>query len=497
MGLDMSGYILSIDQGTTGTTALVLDATNFQIVAKENREFPQIFPKPSWVEHDLQDIWKTVESTVSSVLKSSRISPDQIKCIGITNQRETSCAFNRDGQQLHNAIVWQDRRTNLYCQDLKKKHGKLVKAKTGLPVDPYFSGSKFRWLLDNSEEVKQALKSDDLLFGNIDTYLLYQLTGQKSYKTDFTNASRTLLMELKTGKWDSELLQLFDIPKTSLPEVCDSIGEFGKTLGLSFLPDEIPITAMLGDQLAALFGQAGINAGDMKNTYGTGAFFLLNTGEEVVESSAGLMSTSAYSYRGKRKFALEGGVYIAGAAVQWLRDNLQVIPDSPSIEALAESIEDLSHMQRVQFFPFFSGLGSPYWNPDALGAIVGLSRDTTKAHIARACLEGISQSVTDLIDAVKTDYPGKVSELRVDGGASANNLLLQMQANFLNVKVIRPKVIETTGAGVAYAAAIGQGLCDFSTMQEKWLPDCEFHYQASPYYETKRKLWKETVNSLY
>ncbi|MGZ3809778.1 MAG: FGGY family carbohydrate kinase, partial [Bacteriovorax sp.] len=432
-------YILSIDQGTTGTTACLIDAETFIFIGKVNKEYPQIFPRPSWVEHNLNDIWSTVEHTVKEVLRAHSVQGSQILAIGITNQRETTCAFNRAGSPLANAIVWQDRRTSEFCHELQSRPGlsDKIKSTTGLPIDPYFSATKMNWLLNNNSAVKAAAEQNDLLFGTIDTFLLYKLSGHESHKTDASNASRTMLMDLKTTAWDPELLNLFEVKREFLPSIEDSFHRFGATKNLSFLPDGIPITGILGDQQSALFGQAGFYKGEMKCTYGTGAFVLLNTGDDLVYSKSGLLTTVEYRYKGKACYALEGSSYIAGAAVQWLRDNLKIISKSSEVESLALEVKNLDELKNILFFPFFSGIGSPYWNAEAKASIVGLTRDSNRAHIAFACLEGIALSINDLLMAMRHDTGLAIETLKVDGGAVENNLLMQLQASISETKIIK------------------------------------------------------------
>ena len=492
----MKKYILSIDQGTTGTTALLIDFESLELIDKENIEFSQIYPKPSWVEHDLNEIWKTVEESTKKVLDKCNVKPEQIATIGITNQRETTCAYDSKGTPLHNAIVWQDRRTSSYCESKSKDYEKL-KLRTGLPLDPYFSGTKMRWLLDNSEEVKQAAQKDDLKLSTIDTFLLHKMSGNTSFKTEPSNASRTLLMDLDTCEWDEELLSFFEINKNFLPQICESFTDFGKTQGLSFLPDGIPIACILGDQQAALFGQAGYKAGDLKCTYGTGAFILLNTGNEKTFSSNGLLTTVAYKQDGKPCYALEGACYIAGAAVQWLRDNLNLIEGSPQVEELASQVNDLSEMEHLVLMPFFTGIGSPFWKPEAKASILGITRDTAQKHIARACLDGMALAINDSIGALVADSPKDVSEIRVDGGASQNNLLMQIQSNFSNKKIIRPKVIETTAYGVALGSKIGIGEMSFDQIDKLWQEDQVFDTQDISYYQEKSIQWNELIKKIY
>lgn len=493
-------YILSIDQGTTGTRSCLIDASNFTLVGQVSMEYPQIYPKPSWVEHNLNDIWSTVESTIRDVLKKYNVQGSMIQAIGITNQRETTCAFSRAGTPLANAIVWQDRRTSEFCQELRAKNlSEKIKEKSGLPIDPYFSATKMHWLLSNNSSVKAAAESSDLLFGTIDTFLLYKLSNHLAYKTDASNASRTMLMNLKTCDWDQELLEIFSVKRECLPSIEDSFGEFGVTKGLSVLPDGIPITGILGDQQSALFGQAGFHKGEMKCTYGTGAFVLLNTGSDIVYSKSGLLTTVEYRYKGKAVYALEGSSYIAGAAVQWLRDNLKIIKKSSEIEPLAREIKNLDELKHIQFFPFFAGIGSPYWNAEAKAAITGLTRDSERSHIAYACLEGIAMSINDLLTAMKNDTGLAIKSLKVDGGAAANALLMELQATISETTIIRPKVIETTAFGAAMAAAIGAGLTDFEKLSSTWQMDREFPIEKNltAYVKEKKILWDTTMKRFF
>jgi glycerol kinase len=492
------GHILAIDQGTTGTTAVLINDSNFKFTDKVNQEFPQIFPKPGWVEHNLDHIWSSVQVTIEAVLKKNNLTGNDITAIGITNQRETTCAFSKAGTPLANAIVWQDRRTFDFCQTLKAREPEIQK-RTGLPVDPYFSGTKMRWLLKNNEQVQKTASEDQLRLGTIDTFLLYKLSGHKSFATECSNASRTLLMNLETGHWDDELTSVFEVDKKFLPEIKDSFGPFGTTEGLSFLPDGIPITGILGDQQSALFGQAGFSSGDIKCTYGTGAFILLNTGDEIKRSHNGLLSTVAYRQNGKISYALEGSCYIAGAAVQWLRDNCFFFKESPEIENLASQITNLEEMKNILFLPFFTGIGSPHWNAEATGALIGLTRDTNQNHISRACLEGIALSINDLINAMKKDTDLPLDKLKVDGGAVANNLLMNIQASLSRLDIIRPKVIETTAYGAALAAAIGIGKISFEEISMLWDKDHVFVPDSAndEYYKTKIEQWDKTILALY
>ena len=494
------GHRLAIDQGTTGTTALVVDEQSLEILAKANREFPQHYPRPGWVEHDLNEIWDSVEKAVHDALSTCSLSPQDITSLGLTNQRETVCAFDNQGRQLHRAIVWQDRRTADLCSSLKE-YEQTVKSSTGLPLDPYFSATKIQWLLQHAPSVHKAYLEKKLRIGTIDTYLLYKLTGGESYFTEGTNASRTLLMNIHLGAWDQKLGDLFNIDVSRLPTIKDSFGPFGKTKNLSFLPNGIPIDCMLGDQQAALIGQAGFNEGDLKCTYGTGAFVLVNTGPRPVASLKGLMTTISYRHQGHIYYALEGSCYIAGAAVGWLRDSLGMIEHSSQIEKLASSIKNLSDVQHILLLPFFSGLGPPYWKPKAHAALIGLTRDSGQPHIARAALEGIAFSVNDLLMAVKEDINADLKELRVDGGACANNLLMNIQAGISGLKIVRPKVIETTAYGAILGTYIGKGEMSFEDISTIWKQEKVFEgssgTEEADYFYKKSLLWKEMVERVY
>lgn len=494
-------YIIAIDQGTTGTTCVLLDANTFKIIDKHNIEHRQIYLKPGLVEHDLNEIWQSTLSSINLCLKNNNVDPHKIKCIGITNQRETTCAFTKDGVPLSNAIVWQDRRTESFCESLDKAgHSESIKKKTGLPIDAYFSASKMHWLLENNLEVKSALNTKTLLFGNIDTYLLYRLTGNKVHATDASNASRTMLMNLDTQSWDQELLDIFKVSASTLPEIKDSIGVFGYTKGLDILPDGIAISGILGDQQSALFGQACFHEGGMKCTYGTGAFLLLNTGTQKKYSSNGLLTTVAYKHKNETYYALEGSTYIAGACVQYLRDNLKFFSSAREIEPLAESAT-LTNTKDVFFLPFFTGIGSPYWISNAKASILGLTRDSGSKEISRAALEGIAFSINDLIGAMGRDLNKPLTNLKVDGGAVSNNLLMQIQANISDVEVIRPEVIETTAYGAALAAAIGVGLTTKEKLSQMWEKDKSFikvnDSETTDYFNYKKAKWSHYIKALY
>lgn len=489
-------FLLAIDQGTTGSTSLLIDAKTFKVLDKEKIDYPQIYPKPAWVEHDLEEIWSSVSNSILTLIKRQNIDKKNILAIGITNQRETTCAYDKSGKPLHHAIVWQDRRTASYCDERREEYIKVCQKKTGLPLDPYFSGTKMRWFLDNVPAVKIAADRGELLMSTVDTFLLYRLTNKKSFATEASNASRTMLMNLETFDWDNELLSFFGIDRKFLPEIKESFTNFGVTEGCSFLPDGIPILSILGDQQAALFGQACVRVGDIKCTYGTGAFLLLNIGEKIVHSKTGLLTTAAYSHQGRKVYALEGAAYIAGAAVQWLRDNLKSIKNSSEIEKLAAEVKDLSQMEHVLFMPFFTGIGTPYWNSEAKAAILGLTRGTETSHIARACLEGIALSVNDSVSSFKKDFT-QLNDIRVDGGAAANSLLMQMQANFSQKSILRPEVIDTTAYGVAMGAMVGRGDISIEDLGHYWKLEKEFKQESNSYYQKKKDLWDSSIKRLY
>lgn len=450
-------YILAIDQGTTGTTANLLNLRG-EPVARINQEFRQFFPKPGWVEHKPDEIWKSVISTIESCLRKARVRPDHVACIGITNQRETAVVWDRKSSRpLANAIVWQDRRTAADCEQWKKDGFEdMIRAKTGLVLDPYFSASKLRWLLENVSGLRLRAEKNQVAFGTIDSFLLWRLTGGVAHKTDVSNASRTQLMNIETATWDEDLLKFFSIPSEVLPEICDSNAEFGVTKGLRVLPDGIPITGIAGDQQAALFGQACFREGEAKCTFGTGSFLLINSGTKTIRSQSGLLTTAAWRLKGQDlTYALEGGAFVCGAAVQFLRDQLGFIKESAEIERLAASVKGTDG---VEFVPALTGLGAPHWDPFARGLISGLTRGSTRAHIARATLEAMALQNTDILLAMQKDLGGALRSVRVDGGASANDLLMQMQADYLGVEVIRPRMVETTSAGAGYLAALGVGV---------------------------------------
>ncbi len=469
---------MSIDQGTTGSTVLILDQGG-SLVSSADSDFKQIYPQPGWVEHDPTDIWKSVETCALAALKKINATPADILTIGITNQRETVIAWRKSTSEiLHNAIVWQCRRTALMCQKLKPKWQKKIQIKTGLVLDPYFSGSKMRWMIENIKAVRQAQKENDLAFGTIDTYLLWKLTDGKSFCTDVSNASRTLLMNLKTLSWDPELLKLFKVTEESLPQIKPSAGIFGVVSGISFASNTTRITGIAGDQQSALFGQACFSVGDSKCTFGTGSFILLNTGTQILRSRSKMLSTVAWQIQGQKPvYALEGGAFICGAAIQWLRDGLGLFEKSSDVEELAKSV---NNSNGVEFVPALTGLGAPHWNAHARGEITGLTRGVTKAHIARATLEAMALQNAEILLAMQKDLGRKIKSVKVDGGASQNNLLMQIQSDYLQTRVVRPKQIETTAMGAAYLAGLGAGVWkNITEIQKIWNQDREFKPQLS------------------
>jgi glycerol kinase len=450
----MSKYVLAIDEGTTGVTLLLFDRSG-GIVRKAYSEFKQHYPRPGWVEHDPEEIWRVTKRLIAEVLGDEK--PSEIAGIGITNQRETTVLWDADTRRPYaNAIVWQCRRTADRCRELKAQgHEPLIRSKTGLVLDAYFSGTKVQWLLDNVSGARAAAQNGRARFGTIDTWLVERLSGGKLHVTDPTNASRTLLYDIHQKKWDDELLALFQVPRSVLPEVRPSAGVLGVTDGDVF-GAEVPIAGIAGDQQSALFGQGCVRPGELKNTYGTGCFALLNAGDVKVESQHGLLTTLGCDAQGKPVYCLEGSVFIAGAAVQWLRDALGVIANAAETESRARAVENNAG---VYFVPAFVGLGAPYWDPDARGAILGLTRGTGREHIIRAALESIAYQTRDLVDALRGDLAGKaeIGSLKVDGGAVANDFLMQFQSDILGVPVVRPKNIETTATGAAYLAGLGCG----------------------------------------
>jgi len=452
-------HLLAIDQGTTGTTALVMSREGATL-GRATRELPQHFPEPGWVEHDALEIWESVETAIADALEAAGAKGSDIAAIGITNQRETTLLWERDtGQPVHKAIVWQDRRTTPFCQRLKQAgHEARVREITGLVLDPYFSGTKLHWLLENVGGARARAERGELLFGTVDSYLVYRLAGggaQAPHVTDATNASRTLFMDLATLSWSEAMCDLLGVPRAVLPRIVPSAGVVATTRGVRGLPDGIPIAGIAGDQHAALFGQGCLAVGDAKCTYGTGAFLLVNVGSKPVPSRFGLLATLGFQAGGEVVYALEGSVFIAGAAVQWLRDGLGIIGSAKEIEALARSVPDSGG---ASFVPALSGLGAPHWDADARGLIAGITRGTTRAHLARATLDAVALSVNDVIEAMQGDLGRPLERLRVDGGAAANNLLMELQAGISGVSVERPQDLESTARGAAMLAGLGAGI---------------------------------------
>lgn len=489
----MNKYIMAIDQGTTSSRVVIMNQAG-SLVASGSAEFKQFFPQPGWVEHNPNEIWQSVQASAHQALKRGQIAQEDIAAIGITNQRETVVAFRRStGEVLYNAIVWQCRRTTKMCEQLRKKYSQKIKAKTGLVLDPYFSASKMRWMIENVDAVKKALKDKDLCFGNIDTFLMWKLSNHQIFATDVSNASRTMLMNLKTGRWDAELLKLFKVPQDALPEIKSSAGLFGESQGMDFVKDKTPISGVAGDQQAALFGQACFSVGESKCTFGTGSFILMNTGAKFLKSKSGLLSTVAWKIKDEKiQYALEGGAFICGAAVGWLRDGLGLFEKSSDVEKLAASVENTDG---VEFVPALTGLGAPHWRPHARGELTGLTRGTTKAHVARATLEAMALQNADILLAMQKDLKKKLKRLRVDGGASANNLLMQLQADYLMTTVDRPEQIETTVTGACYLAGLGAGLWkSVDEIRRIWKKDREFNPQLSGSHVTKRRQsWEKAI----
>ncbi|MRX63123.1 glycerol kinase GlpK [Maribacter luteus] len=468
--------ILALDQGTTSSRAILFNHDG-QIVRVSQKPFEQIFPKPGWVEHDPNAIWSSQIAVAAEVVAQHGINGESIAAIGITNQRETVVVWDREtSEPIHNAIVWQDRRTAKYCDQLKDDgYVDMIKEKTGLVIDAYFSATKLKWILDNVEGAREKAEAGKLCFGTVDSWLIWKLSRGKLFVTDVSNASRTMLFNIHTMAWDDELLKLFNIPKAMLPEVKESSEVYGTTATTLF-STKIPIAGIAGDQQAALFGQMCTKPGMVKNTYGTGCFLLMNTGDKAVYSKNNLLTTVAWKINGKTTYALEGSVFVGGAAIQWLRDGAKMVKTAPGINHLAETVEDNGG---VYFVPALTGLGAPYWDQYARGAIVGLTRGTTDAHIARATLEGIAFQVYDIVKAMEADAGEKSIELRVDGGATASNLLMQIQADLFGFKIIRPKTLETTVMGAAYLAGLAVGYWDsIDDIQSQWSIDKEFYPEA-------------------
>ncbi len=490
----MARYVLAIDEGTTSTRALILD---HRLAVKGNAsvEFRQHFPKPGWVEHDLEEIWAATLKAIAAALRQARAKPGDLVAIGITNQRETTVLWDRrTGKPVHRAIVWQDRRTAGMCNELKAQ-GKepWVREKTGLVLDAYFSGTKLRWLFENVKEARERAEKGELCFGTIDSALLWRLTGGAVHATDVTNASRTLLMDLEKRAWDDELCALFGVPKSVLPEIRPSAGVFGKTRGVRGLPDGIPIAGIAGDQQSAMVGQACFAEGEAKCTYGTGAFLLMNAGPRKVTSKNGLLGTVAWQIGDQVAYALEGSAFIAGAVVQWLRDGLGLFRKSGEVEALAKTVRDSGG---VTFVPALAGLGAPHWRQEARGLICGIDRGVTKAHLARAALEGVAFEIYDLAQAMAQDIGKPVPAFRVDGGMSQNDLLMQFQADLLQTPIERPRMVETTALGAAFLAGLGTGLwAGTEELKKAWRPGKRFQPKmAAEVREAHLARWKGAVS---
>lgn len=479
-------FILSLDQGTTSSRSLLVDETS-KVVGKAQKEFKQIFPKPSWVEHDPEEIWSTQLEAAKRVIKENKVDPKNIACIAITNQRETIVAFDIETKTpIYNAIVWQCRRTASYCEELKLNHKKTIKEKTGLEIDAYFSATKMKWLIDNVPDAKELIKNKRLRFGTIDSWLIFNLTDGKSFYTDASNASRTMLFNIKENKYDKELLELFGIEEWMLPKVIPSNGDFGSTSKKLF-EVEIPIKAVLGDQQAALFGQCCFKEGDLKVTYGTGGFLLINIGEKF-RLDENLLTTVAWDYNNTTTYAIEGSTFISGAIIQWLRDGLGLISNSSETEKIAISIDS---NEGVYLVPALVGLGTPYWDQKARGTILGITRGTTKTHIVRAALESMAYQVADLILPIKKAL-SKDTFIKADGGASKNNFLMQFQADLLQMNIIRSKQVEATALGIAYLAGLSIGMWEsIDDIQKFWHPDELFLPRTNR--DKEYHLWKEAV----
>ena len=487
-------YIMALDQGTTSSRAILFDKEG-NVVATSQKEFTQFYPKVGWVEHNPMEIWGSQSGVMREVLETNSIRPEEVCAIGITNQRETTIVWEKStGKPVYNAIVWQCRRTSEICDELKEKgYEKLIKDKTGLILDAYFSATKIKWILDNVEGAREKAENGELLFGTVDTWLIWNLTRGKVHVTDYTNAARTMLYNIKELKWDDEILEILDIPKSMLPDVKPSSYIYGHTDEGMLSGAQIPIAGCAGDQQAALFGQTCFEEGSAKNTYGTGCFMLMNTGENIFESKHGLLTTIAWGVDGKVEYALEGSIFIGGASIQWLRDELRVLYDAKQSEFYANSVKDTNGVYVV---PAFAGLGAPYWDMYARGAIMGLTRGANRAHLVRATLESIAYQVKDVLNAMQEDSGLKLKDLRVDGGASSNNFLMQFQSDILDVNIDRPKVVETTALGAAYLAGLAvEFYNNKDEIKKSWIIDREFIPNMS---DDKRNLlykgWKKAVS---
>ncbi|MDT8862374.1 glycerol kinase GlpK [Alkalihalobacillus sp. MEB130] len=488
-------YILALDQGTTSSRAILFDKQG-KIVAVEQREIEQIYPQPGWVEHNANEIWASILAVMSGVMLKSNVDKEEIAGIGITNQRETAVVWDKHtGKPIYHAVVWQSRQTADICEQLKKQgYEDMVREKTGLLIDAYFSGTKVKWILDHVEGAREKAEKGDLLFGTIDTWLIWKLSGGKAHVTDYSNASRTLLYNIYDLKWDDDLLSMLDIPKSMLPEVKPSSEIYGTTVDYHFFGLEVPIAGAAGDQQAALFGQACFEEGMVKNTYGTGCFMLMNTGEQAVQSEHGLLTTLAWGVDGKVEYALEGSIFVAGSAIQWLRDGLRMIKSAADTEQYAKRV---SSSEGVYVVPAFVGLGTPYWDSDVRGAVFGLTRGTEKEHFIRATLEALAYQTKDVVTAMEADSNIKVKTLRVDGGAVANNFLMQFQSDMLGVAVERPQVQETTALGAAYLAGLAVGFWE-SKEQIKQQAAVERRFEVTMSEEEQQSLyrgWKKAVEA--
>ncbi|MBK9105717.1 MAG: glycerol kinase GlpK [Saprospiraceae bacterium] len=487
-------YILSLDQGTTSSRSILFNHKG-DIISVAQKEFAQIYPFPGWVEHDPEEIWSSQISTLGEALAKAAITINQIAAIGITNQRETTVVWDRtSGKPIYNAIVWQDRRTADDCDALVKAgYAKIIQEKTGLIIDAYFSATKLKWILDQVPDAREKAERGELAFGTIDSWLVWNLTGGTVHVTDVSNASRTMLFDIHSGEWDEELLTLFSIPRSVLPEVRSSSEVYGLT-GNIVPGSSIPIAGIAGDQQAALFGQMCIQPGMVKNTYGTGCFMLMHTGEKGFKSKNNLLTTIAWRIGNKTEYALEGSVFIAGAAVQWLRDGLNIIHTSGEIETIVGDMED---SDGVYVVPAFAGLGAPYWNPHARGSIFGLTRGSNRGHIAKAVLDSIAYQTYDVLKSMEADTGINIAELRVDGGATVNNRLMQFQSDILNTKVVRPRITETTALGAAYLAGLAVGFWpNVETIQRQWQVERTFSPAMDPDHRNKNIAgWKRAVNA--
>ncbi|WP_434401676.1 glycerol kinase GlpK [Planococcus sp. 11815] len=486
-------YIMAIDQGTTSSRAVLFNHKG-EIVGTGQQEFEQFFPKPGWVEHDANEIWTSVLACMAGALRTADIEANQVAGIGITNQRETAVVWDRNtGKPIYKAIVWQSRQTADICGELKAQgHEELFRKKTGLLIDAYFSGTKVKWILDNVEGAREKAENGDLMFGTIDTWLVYKLSGGAAHITDYSNASRTLMYNIYDLEWDQELLDILTVPKSMLPEVRQSSEVYANTINYHFFGNEVPIAGIAGDQQAALFGQACFEKGMAKNTYGTGCFMLMNTGEEGVVSEHGLLTTLAWGIDGKVEYALEGSIFVAGSAIQWLRDGLKILDTAPESEQYATSVESTDGVYMV---PAFVGLGTPYWDTDARGAIFGLTRGTTRAHLIRATLESLAYQTKDVVNVMIEDAGIELKTLRVDGGAVANDFLVQFQSDILDVPVERPVIQETTALGAAYLAGLAVGFWESKEeIAQQWKVDKTFTSEMPA--EQSEKLydgWKQAV----